>query len=171
MAQPLIKFLYYLICEQRSDFEALLAVPLGRPEMEGYIERGCLGIQSELADSRVGFLPGDLSLTSLYRCTHFVNDFVRQRGACVQGPAAIVQAAWSDFKCGKCPAGITTRCQPSAITGETQLKSPTVASYGTQSSYFDHWGNPIGFVPAPRGGAYIESKRRWFASRHDMGFP
>ena len=85
MAQPLIKFLYYLTCEQRSDFEVLLAVPLGRPGMEGYIERGCLGILSELTDSRVGFFPGDLSLTGLYRFTHFVNVFVRQRGACVQG--------------------------------------------------------------------------------------
>ena len=66
MTQPLIKYLYYLNCEQRSDFEALLAVPLGRPEMEGYIERGCLGIQSELADSRVVFLPGDLRFTGLY---------------------------------------------------------------------------------------------------------
>lgn len=101
MAQPLIKFLYYLTCEQRSDFEVLLAVPLGRPGMEGYIERGCLGILSELTDSRVGFLPGDLSLTGLYRCTHFVNVFVRQRGACVQGPAAIVQARVVGFQMWK----------------------------------------------------------------------
>ncbi len=85
MTQPLIKFLYYLSCEQRSDFESLLAVPLGRPGMEGNIERGCLCILSELADSRVGIFPGDLRFTGLYRCTHFVNVFVRQRGARVQG--------------------------------------------------------------------------------------
>ncbi len=66
MTQPLIKFLYYSTCEQRSDFEALLAVPLSRPGMEGNIERGCLGILSELTDSRVGFLPGDLRFTGLY---------------------------------------------------------------------------------------------------------
>ncbi len=92
MTQPLIIFLYYLNSEQRSHFEALLAVPLGRPRMEGTIERGCLGFLSELADYRVGFLPGDLRFTGLYRCTHFVNVFIRQRGACVQWPAAIVQA-------------------------------------------------------------------------------
>ncbi len=66
MTQPLIKFLYYSSCEQRSDFEALLAVALGRPRMEGTIERGCLGILFELADSRVGFLPGNLRFTGLY---------------------------------------------------------------------------------------------------------
>ncbi len=103
MTQPLIKYLYYLNCEQRSDFEVLLAVPLGRPGMEGYIERGSLGSLSELADSRVGFLPGDLSLTGLYRCTHFVNVFVRHRGACVQGPAAIVQERVDGFQIGKLP--------------------------------------------------------------------
>lgn len=104
MTQPLIKFLYYSNCDHRSDFEALLAVPLGRPRMEGTIERGCLGILSDLAGSCVGFLPGDLRFTGLYRCTHFVSVFVRHRGACVQGPAAIVQAHVVGFQMWKASA-------------------------------------------------------------------